>query len=100
MGDVHRAPVIGTWGAVVLAAWLVAAAGEGHYSASLRAAHSVTLAASIWASLLKDGGTTPLLETTLAVVVLELLPDYTEIVAWWPIPVILLFATRVFNTRI
>lgn len=85
MGNVHRAsPMIGVWCAVFLAAWLVTVLLGNHYSASLRATHAVSLAASTLATLLKDEGTTPLLELSATVVVLELIPEDSYLIAWWP----------------
>lgn len=98
MGNVHRTPaLVGLWAAVILSAWAIAALGEQHFDASLKAAHSVALAASCWLVLLKEPGVTPLLELTVIVACTEVLGNDNAVLTWWPVVAAFAFGVRCFH---
>ena len=100
MGNVHRTPALaGLWAVVLSSAWATAAVGEHHFDASLKAAHSVTLAASTWLVLLKDEGIAPLPELTILVAIAELIGNDKSILMWWPVVAAFAFGVRCFHVQ-
>ena len=93
MGNASSAEgLVGIWSAALLAAWASPATGMAS-TQTLLAAHEVSLAAALSATLLEKHWTSPLYELTLGTAAFTALPAY---VAYWPVPIISGFALRVF----